>query len=485
MSKLKKNIFYNVFLQFFNLGFPLITGAYISRVIGATSLGEINFAQSLIAFIYIFTNVGIPTYGIKEIAKFRNEKNKLENIYSELLIIRGILSIIGVIIYYSFLLFVFKNTSILLWIYGLLIIFNIFELDWFFSGIEEYKVITIRNIVVKISIFIFIFIFVKTQKDYAVYAWLLILNQSIVYIISYIYSKKFVKLKIKGLNLLRHYKELKIFFMSSFIISLYTILNNLILAYYTEGNQIAYFNRAKQIQMIGVALTTSITTVLIPRTYYYYENNKEQYRNLLHKSLNYIYIIAIPIIFGLSILSKLINILLGGQEFIPATQGLIILAPLTLLLTFGSWQYYQIILPMKKEILGLKIQIYMACISVICNLLLIPRYGYIGAAYSLLVAEGSGPLLGLYILKYKQKIKIEIVTKSLWKYILASIIMSFTIVVVKNVLFEIKYLIFLIIIGGIVYFTVLFLLKEEIIIEILKQIKLKFLNHEVKNGSNK
>lgn len=473
MRSLSKNIFYNSLLMIFNISYPLITMSYVSKILGAENLGIINYAQSIVSFLLIFSFLGINTYGIREIAQ--NREKEMEQIFSELTIIKFYSSLLTFFIYTLFLFskYNFKDSNFIIFLLtSLLLLFNIFNLDWFFSGIENYKVITLRNILVKIIIFISIFFLVKNENDINIYCFLLVLGQSLGNVWSYFYSKKYVHLKLKNLNFKRHYKGLKIFFISSLVISIYTIVNGIILGTFSIPKEVAYFNRARQIQLIGTTLTGAISTVLIPRISYFYKNDKKEYFSLLNKSLNYNYILSIPIMTGFIMLSKEINLLLGGREFLPAARLLIILAPLVMIIPIGTWVYYQIAIPMGMEKYETIVQFIMAIISILLNFSLIPFMASLGATIAIFITETIGSYLSFYFLKKYKKISIKLLNPSLLKYILSSIIMAFIIYLLKFLkLKNIFILLLSVFLGSATYFFSLIILKENLISEIFKNIK--------------
>lgn len=470
MKSLSENVFYNGLLMFFNITYPLLTASYISRILGAENLGLINYSQSIINFLLVLAMVGIPTYGIREIAKVRDNNNEKENVFSELFIIKTVFSIMTFLLYLCFLLFYdrFQKNFLIFFIMGFNLLMNIFNIDWFFSGIEDYKVLSLRNVFIKIIIFAGIIFSVKKQEDYYLYVIFLVLGQGLGNIWSFFYSKKFIKLKTSNLNYKRHYKALKIFFFSAFVISIYSISNGILLGIFSSPEKVAFFNRARQLQMTGVTITGVIATVLIPRISYYYTNDRKKYFELLDKSLNFSYILSIPLMIGLIFLSKEINLFLGGEEFLPAKISLMILSPLVLIVTLNTWGYLQIIVPAGMEKFGTIIQVIMAVVSIILNLILIPRFYDIGASIAVLISETIGPILSFYILK--KKIKVKLLTNSLCKYIVSGIIMAFFIEITKRYFNNNQTLVLSILGGGIIYFLILIFLKEEIILYILNKI---------------
>lgn len=475
MKSLGKNIFYSTLLSFFNIVYPLLTASYVSRILGAKNIGVLNYSQSVVNFLLVFAMLGISTYGVREIASVRDNQEEKERVFSELFFIKFFSSII-VYIFYIFLVFSYneflRNFSIF-FIMSFLLLANIFNLDWFFIGIEDYKVLSIRNVVTKILTFFGIIFFIKNKMDINLYTILLVLGQILGNIWTFLKVRKEINLKFKNLDYKRHYKPLMIFFFSAFIVSIYSMFNGILVGMFSTPEKVAFFNRARQLQMIGITVAGVVINVLIPRVSYYYENDKEKYFEYLKKSLNFGYIFSIPLAIILIFLSKEINIFLGGEEFSEASKSLIILSPLIPIVTIGTWIYLQILVPAHMEKLGIISQLLMAFISIILNFLLIPKYHDVGAAISVMVSETVGPIFLYFILRRKKMI--FLVTNSFYKYTVAGLLIIPIIKLLKSFMQSNFKIVFLATTVAILaYFIFLLILKEEIIISVIKKMKEKF-----------
>ena len=475
MKSLGKNIFYSTLLSFFNIVYPLLTASYVSRILGAQNIGILNYSQSVVNFLLVFAMLGISTYGVKEIASVRDNQKEKEKVFSELFFIKFYSSII-VYVFYIFLVFSYNEFSqnfSIFFIMSFLLLANIFNLDWFFIGIEDYKILSVRNVVTKILTFLGIIFFVKNKMDINLYTILLVLGQVLGNIWTFLKVRKEINLKFRNLNYRRHYKPLMVFFFSAFIISIYSMVNGILVGMFSSAEKVAFFNRARQLQMIGITVAGVVINVLIPRVSYYYKNDKEKYYEYLKKSLNFGYIFSIPLAIILIFLSKEVNIFLGGEEFSQASTALVILSPLIPIVTVGTWIYLQILVPAGMEKLGILSQLIMAIISTILNFLLIPKYHDIGAAISITISETIGPIFLYFILKRKKMIFLT--TNSFYKYFLSGLLMIPIIELLRNFIKgNFKIVMLATTTATFIYFIFLLILKEEITISVLKKIKEKF-----------
>lgn len=466
-KSIKKNFIYNSILTTVNMIFPLITAPYLSAVLGAENIGKVNYATSIINWFILFAAFGIPRYGIREIARNRDNKKDLSNTFWNLIYIQFLLTLLAIIIYLILIFKVdkFKNEMNLYLIMILMLILSIFSIDWFYQGIEEYGYITIRNIFFKIISIILIFTMIKDRKNYSIYALINVFGLSFNNILNYLHTKKYIIKKIYEFKVIYYLKELRVYFMTTLIISIYISLDQILIGNHSQKD-LAYFVRSKTIQSVGMNVTNSIVTVFIPRMAYLVQKNYKEYKKVIQESINYIYILALPCIVGIFFLANEIMQILGGEEFLPAALSLQIISILILINSVGSWQVNQILIPHRLEKLAFKIQCIGAIISFVLNILLINKYSYIGASWTWVITETFLAIIGaMFIRKKCTNIKIEYINKSIIKYFISSFFMAIVIIFIKSIIENyILIVVISILICPIIYFSSLILLKDEITI---------------------
>ncbi len=451
--------------------FPLITSPYVSRVLGAENIGKYSFSISLANWFMIFASYGVVSYGVREIAKVRDDSERLNQTFSEIFFIKFIATLLTLIAYVVIIFLNPRtNTELMLFLVSALtIFFNFFSIDWFYMGLENFKIVTLRSLFVKATCLIFIFILVRQRDDYIIYALIMVLAYGFSNIFNFVYSKRFVKLSIKNLGFKFHIKKMSIFFYSSLIVSIYTIFDQVFLGFCSTNRDLAFYSRSKQIFSLMLSITLSISTVLNPKLSFLIENNFEKYKRILEKSLDYMYIFSIPSVLGIIVLAKDIMLFFGGKEFEGAYMSLVIVSVLVFTVSLETWQYKQLFVPLGKEKIGLRVQVLIALVSVAANLLLTPTFGYIGASVSIVIAEVTGTAYCIYYAKYKiTEVKIKYNTKSLPKFVFSSLIM--TLIIGGFRLFEFGYIyniLFGISAGALVYFGTLYLIKDDVCHEVV------------------
>lgn len=475
-KSLIKNALFNFTYTGLNLFFPLITAPYISRILGAANLGKVNFATSIVNWFILFAVFGTTTYGVREVAKIRDDKSGLSKLFSEIVFINGLLSFLVSIIYFILVFNVsnFNNELPLFLIMSLSIILNMFSIDWFFQGIEEYKYITIRSAIFKTISLISIFLFIKSPNNYTIYGLISVSATSLSGILNFIYSKKFVKINFRNIDPLRHVRALSVFFIHTLVVSVYTNLDQTLLGFLVDTKSVAFMNRSKTVTSMAIAVSTSISNVTSPRASFYLKNDLIKFYELLKTVPNFIMWITIPITMGCIVLAPNIMFILGGEEFQQATILLRIIAVVIILSPLSAYLQNQVLIPTGNEKLGLKAAIFSSIISIVFNMLLITRIGFIGAGITVLISELSAVLIRFYmvkkILRYKE---IRFINKSSIIYAVSALIMSVVVVLIKGVIPNLLISFFVgALAGAIIYFGILFLFKEKIMLFIWSKIKL-------------
>ena len=167
-KSIAKNYIYSLFYEILVFIVPLLTTPYISRTLGADGIGIYSYTLSIATYFINFGKLGFQTYGQLKIAESRDNKAKLSIYFWEITITR-FLSMMFAILLYIIVFFIDKEFSLY---YFLLLIFfasSILDFTWFLQGMEEFKIITIRNSIIKILSLILVFLFVKDRNDLPIY----------------------------------------------------------------------------------------------------------------------------------------------------------------------------------------------------------------------------------------------------------------------------------------------------------------------------
>lgn len=478
-KSLAKNAVYNFLYTGVNTLFPLLTAPYVSRILGAENLGEVDFARSFVAWFLILSAFGTTQYGIREIAKVQGDKRKIGEVFSEIFTINALMSIISLI---GYLVIILNNRQFtdqlpLFFIMSFSIALNVFNIDWFYQGIEEYSYITVRNAIIKLISLFAIFLFIKNEGDYIIYGIISVLGTSISGIFNLIHSKKYVRFSFKNINIFKNYRPLLVFFLISFVISIYTNLDLTLLGFIAGTESVAFLSRSKIITSISVSISNSISTVALPRASYYLSKDRKKYERLIEMIPNCILLLTLPITLGVFLLSSNIMFIIGGQEFLYATVILQIISPIIVFSSLSSFLHAQILVPNGYEKIGLWSSVFTSVVSLILNFILIPKYNVIGAAITLFIAEFIAVGSRYVIVKKLGYHSVTFFNRSTASYIISAFVMSIVVMFIQSVITNLFISFFIsVILGAIIYFAILFLMKEKVTTMFLYNVHQKIIN---------
>lgn len=400
---LKRNFFYNTLMTLANFLIPMVAVIYTYRILGPTGIGKINYVQAWVNNFLLFANLNIGVYGLREIAMVREDKEKLRQTFSEILFILFLTHGVALLVFAASFFFVpdFQRERNLFLLFGMLLIFNPLSLDWFFSGIENYKFISLRNIIVKLLMLPAILIFVHSKSDYGVYALILVLATVIPFVYNFLHSRHYVKWSLSYIKRpLRHLKPIWFFWMSSLVGSLYVNVPVILLGKFSGNRAVGLATIVGKILGYTYALVIMLNAVVTPRASYYYgKEQTEEYEKLLSTSLNYIFLLALPALTLFMVIGKDIIWIIGGAAYEEASFALTLAGFMLLLDGVNLWAETQLLLPrgMAKEIFLSTLG--SASINILCNLFLIPRYSYVGLFISSIIAQTANMAIKMFFIR--------------------------------------------------------------------------------------
>lgn len=264
----------NYILNLINTGsqmlFPLITFPYACRVIDADGIGQVNFFQSIINYISIFTCLGIPMYAIREIARVRNDIVKMNRTAIEILLLHSLLSLIGylIVVLLCFVVPQIQADVVLFLILSLTIFFTAIGCEWFYQGIEDFKYITIRGLVIKVIALALLFIFVRSKDDILLYGCYVVFGVLGGNIFNFFRLRKYIHKEnviFSELRIKRHIKPVLKVFSFSLVTSVYLQLNTVLLGFMKSATAVGYFVASTKIMQMVKGVSSSLGTVMMPR----------------------------------------------------------------------------------------------------------------------------------------------------------------------------------------------------------------------------
>lgn len=388
MASIKKNYLYSIIYQFLNIGIPVVTVPYVSRVFGPEKLGLFSFTNTIGQYFVMFSLLGLANYGNREIAAIRDDRTLRNKTFCEIYFMQIISSLISVILYCYFFVFQENNLNEYYFILLLFVISPLFDVNWFFWGLEEFGITVFRNSVVKIITFISILVFVKSSNDLGIYLFIYSLSALIsVCLLWPILLKRVTFVKVSLKNVLCRFKPNIMLFIPILAISIYKYMDRVMLGNYSFV-ETGYYDNSEKIITLLFGFIISLGTVMLPRICYLINNGQEEIAaKYTDKSLEFVMFVSIGMAFGLSGIANSLVPFFLGDGFEPCIVLIGCLAPT---LVFCSWANVirtQILIPYKKDNIYIISVVVGAIVNFVINIILIPIFGAMGAVIGTIIAE--------------------------------------------------------------------------------------------------
>lgn len=394
------NAILNALRNGLNILFPLITFPYVSRVLNVSGLGKYNFSNSIVSYFLLIAGLGINTYAIREGAKFRDNRKKLTHFANQVFSI----NIVSTLFAYILLLICLVNIPKLhVYIYAILIfsvqiLFTTIGVEWIYSIYEEYAYITTRSIIFKLCSIVLLYIFVKKSNDYLWYVFVTVFATVGSNILNLINIHKYCDLRFTfQMDLRKHLKPILIIFSSSIAIMIYVNSDVTILGFLKSDYIVGIYTVSVKIYNVVKTVLSAILIVTIPRLAMLYGKKRfDEYRIVLKNIFNWLLLLTLPSVVGLTALSSTVVKIIAGTKYIRATSSLKILS-IALIFSIFGWLFNEcVLIPAKREKYYLIATLVSAVANIVLNLLLIGKWSENAAAFSTVIAEFLNMIIAMY-----------------------------------------------------------------------------------------
>lgn len=398
MEKLSKNMIWMAASNLVSSFFNIVVFIYLARVLMPDNFGYLSYAFTLIFFLTNFIDLGLSTYGIREIAK---DKSRASLYISEIVSFRTV--IVALLIILTVLTISLSSHALVrrtLILESLFILFACgIAVEWAFQGLENARMVFISFSVTPILQFLLIFLFVRNPND--------LLKVPVLYFLAMLpVPLAFLRIfKFRPSMNREDFKRMTGYLASSLTIwsisifaQVYNGFDIFILGFFRPMDDVGYFTIARRVIGGATMLMIFLANAVLPRLSHVVGNDMAQFKSATRKFLNAIIILTIFIFLPITIFSKELIAITVGDKYLPAALSLkIMFAGLILVLFNLPYSTGLIACRLEKEVL--KQAIGCAVASIILNLILIPKYGMIGASISFVIVEAIA--LGWILWAYK------------------------------------------------------------------------------------
>ncbi len=413
MKSLKNNFIYSSILTVSTYLFPLLVYPYISRTLGLTNIGIVNFIDNLVNYFVLISMMGITTVGVREIAAARNNKVQLSKTFMSLLTLTGITTLLAIIVLWIAMYTIEKLIPFqdLLYVGIVKLVFNLLLMEWFFMGMENFKFITNRSILIKCLYVICVFLFITDNSDYKNYYIISVAMVVANATVNLIYSRKFVSYSFRSINMRPFIKPFLIMGIYTLLTNVYTSLNPVWLGFVTNTDEVGYLTTAMKLHNIIMAVLLSFTNILFPRvSNLLAEGKKDEFWSKISISFDAIFFFAFPMVTFLLVAGPELLHFVVGDGFEGSYLPLRIITPLIIIIGIEQILVIQILMATHNDSIVLKNSLIGAIVALAFNALLTSHLGAVGSAIVWVIAENVIMILSIidiyrkfdYLLPYKR-----------------------------------------------------------------------------------
>lgn len=394
-QNLKNNFVYNFIYQIVILVIPLFVSPYLTRTLGETSLGEYTFVYTIAYYFIVAANLGIAKYGQRIISQRRDDREALRKTFWSLYLLHLLISLAIFGLYIGFCFVFAKHSITLFFIEAIYVASALFDITWLFYGLENFKQVVIRNLIIKIIECVLIFTIVKTETDIWKYALITssgILLSQIMLIPSAFFSIR--PIKFGSSNLKEHVKPLFLFAISVVAVSLYTVFDETLLGIMTDVSNVAFYEYANRIVILPRTFVTIICTVSFPRACKLVaDGNKEETLNLYRTSILVVVFVGIASLFGLLGIGEKFAVIYYGESFRCSGQIIQAMSSLPLIIGVGEVFRTHFLIPKKQDNIYIICSVINAVVNIAISAIAIPFLGVFGAVIGTCSAEMVGLII--------------------------------------------------------------------------------------------
>lgn len=469
-KSIAKNALFNILYKVLNVLFPLVVTMYTSRILCPAGVGKVAFAQNVCSYFTVVAALGLPTYGIREIARHRNDRNKVDELFSDFFWINIISTSLCVIVYLMSVVFFFKSDTLLFLACGLSLFFNYLNIDWLYQGLEEYVYIAIRSSIVKCLSLIAVFVFVRTSNDYIIYALIISLALGINNIYNIFYARRFARIKVSGLHFKKHLRSLLILLSSSLAIQLYSMVDTTMLGAMYNDSIVGFYSNAQKTVNLALTVVSAISAVFFPRLSFYFKSNRDKFNRCVSSACKIVIYIALPSSLGIFLVSDDLVEVLFGSSFAPSISIIRILSVLLFVKSIGDVLAYQVMIATGHETWCFYAYAIAAFVNIVLNFVLIPVLQANGAALASVAAEltVNVPLILLSI----RMVRINLNKKYIFSCAISIVFMFIVVLFLKSIISNpFVSLIFSVLFGIFTYYISTLIFRNEIASLVFGKIK--------------
>jgi len=393
-KSLTSNYIYMTIYQLLSVIVPIVTAPYLARALGVEGVGVYSYTYSIFNWVLLVSTLGISLYAAKEIAKVGDNKKLVSKTFSEIYLMQILFNLLIIILYYL-VVFIFDiKYKVIYSIYGINLVANLINISWFYSGIEEFKKLSIRGCLVKALSVILILLLVKGENALIIYVVILSLSALIsnIYLLFGLTKRVKINFKIVTMkSMFMHFKANLLLFIPQIAISIYTLLDQPMIGWLSGStDEVGFYLKAEQLVKMVLYVITTLGTIMMPRIANLHHNkDTKKVKQYLNKVVDIVLYLSIPMMFGIAAIAPFFVNWFLTPDFASVAVIMMVISPIIVFISLTNVIGVQYLLPTDNIKYYIKSVTLGAFINFFCNFILISHFKANGAAIGTVIAEFS------------------------------------------------------------------------------------------------
>ena len=380
---LRGNLIYTI-IQF---SLPMITMVWFAHALGAAAFGELSWIESVCRILGLLFSMGIPIFGPKALMQCNNDGERKTVLNLFLRIHLGVvLFMVTVLIFCSQGL---RWTGFLPWPW-IFLVSQVFQLEWYFQGTQQFAFVIKRSLWVRLLALASVCIFINKPQD--VYLGFLILTATQIVLgflnVLHLRSKWIFSFRLGIDKSLAWLRPLFWVSISSLMITGYTLLDTVILGWYSDSMDVGNYSMAVRIAKLPMVLMGAFVSMIVLKlTSINKAGTFDEFETLIEKSFKTLMLVILPITVLFISLPEVWIDLVGGFTFSEAPEVLKIVAWILPLMVISNVFGFQVLISMNKEQRYIFVALGGLITALVSFFVMIPLWGLTGAAFGTLFTE--------------------------------------------------------------------------------------------------
>ncbi len=384
---MKKNFIMNVSYQFLCICLPFIVTPYVSRVFGAEGIGVFSYNMTVASYFGLFIILGLNNYGNREVAMNRGDMNRLSGLFINIYMMQVLAGILVLSVYGGYCVSIAKTT--ISCVFGVYLLSYLFDINWFFFGMEEFKITVIRNTIIKLVTTVLTLTLVREEDDLIIYVMITVVSYLLTQLSIWPFLKGRIRLVKPGWKeIKRHIAPNLILFIPVLGVSLYNMMDKVMIGLISSSVEVGYYESADKLKAIPIMFVTALGTVALPRISYLNARAEEsEIERVFSNSVTLIDFVMTSICFGMmAVCSEFVPVFFG-EGFERSINILYLLLPSCFFIGIENIMKTQFLIPKKKDSIYIQSIFIGAGLNLVMNIFMIPKLGAVGASIATLFTE--------------------------------------------------------------------------------------------------